>query len=377
MLFRRSRPPIESEPPIQIIHNPIILHLSSKTNLKLCIYATWHRPASGFPDCEIGSMYVTMKKQHRQWGIRYMDIKSLNYFIEIANQKSMRKAAEALYITQPNLTRTVHALEEELGVRLFIRNNQGVRLTLEGENLYYYAESIMNQMNAIGKLKLLNREAMQSSITISAGKMIMKDDIIFRLYEKLNAKHTKILIHETTVEEVLNDVQELKSEIGIVTVNDYQMPAFKKVAELKNLKITELDRGPVYIHMGRKNPLHLKEKIFITDLMEYPYLHLPLDFFSNKDLNIRLDGQGLMDFHRSIIMDNYHAIIQMIKRTDAFIFGNKWMVEELSSGGICSRILENDTNKVSLMWVQRKKEILSSEAEEFIHMLTKTYSVIT
>ena len=84
-----------------------------------------------------------------------------------------------------------------------------------------------------------------------------------------------------------------------------------------------------------------------------------------------------MDFHRSIIMDNYHAIIQMIKRTDAFIFGNKWMVEELSSGGICSRILENDTNKVSLMWVQRKKEILSSEAEEFIHMLTKTYSVIT
>lgn len=306
-----------------------------------------------------------------------MDIKSLNYFIEIANQKSMRKAAEALYITQPNLTRTVHALEEELGVRLFIRNNQGVRLTLEGENLYYYAESIMNQMNAIGKLKLLNREAMQSSITISAGKMIMKDDIIFRLYEKLNAKHTKILIHETTVEEVLNDVQELKSEIGIVTVNDYQMPAFKKVAELKNLKITELDRGPVYIHMGRKNPLHLKEKIFIKDLMEYPYLHLPLDFFSNKDLNIRLDGQGLMDFHRSIIMDNYHAIIQMIKRTDAFIFGNKWMVEELSSGGICSRILENDTNKVSLMWVQRKKEILSSEAEEFIHMLTKTYSVIT
>ena len=157
-----------------------------------------------------------------------MDIKSLNYFIEIANQKSMRKAAEALYITQPNLTRTVHALEEELGVRLFIRNNQGVRLTLEGENLYYYAESIMNQMNAIGKLKLLNQEAMQSSITISAGKMIMKDDIIFRLYEKLNAKHTKILIHETTVEEVLNDVQELKSEIGIVTVNDYQMPAFKK-----------------------------------------------------------------------------------------------------------------------------------------------------
>lgn len=65
-----------------------------------------------------------------------MDMKSLNYFIEIANQKSMRKAAEVLYVSQPKLTRAMHVLEEEMETKLFQRTNHGVTLTVAGENLY-------------------------------------------------------------------------------------------------------------------------------------------------------------------------------------------------------------------------------------------------
>ena len=54
-----------------------------------------------------------------------MELKHLKYFVEIAEQKSMRKAADRLYVTQPNLTRAMQNLEDEMGTRLLVRSNHG------------------------------------------------------------------------------------------------------------------------------------------------------------------------------------------------------------------------------------------------------------
>ena len=66
-----------------------------------------------------------------------MELKFLKYFVEIAEQKSMRKAADRLYVTQPNLTRAMQSLEDEMGTKLFVRTNHGVTLTTIGESLYF------------------------------------------------------------------------------------------------------------------------------------------------------------------------------------------------------------------------------------------------
>ena len=74
-----------------------------------------------------------------------MDVKALSYYVAIADQKSINKAAEILYISQPVLSRTVQALEEaKLGVQLLIRNNHGIEMTPVGQSLYYYAHSILS-----------------------------------------------------------------------------------------------------------------------------------------------------------------------------------------------------------------------------------------
>ena len=57
-----------------------------------------------------------------------MKLKYLEYFIVIAEQKSLHKAAEVLFNSQPNLTRAMHSLEEEVGAELLIRSNQGGRI---------------------------------------------------------------------------------------------------------------------------------------------------------------------------------------------------------------------------------------------------------
>jgi DNA-binding transcriptional LysR family regulator len=61
-------------------------------------------------------------------------------FLEVARFNSVSRAAEALYVTQPTLTARLHALERELGERLFVRGRQGMRLTDAGRAFLPYAE---------------------------------------------------------------------------------------------------------------------------------------------------------------------------------------------------------------------------------------------
>src|SRR5579875_2371915 len=72
---------------------------------------------------------------HGCQGERVLENFRLRVFREVANQASFRRAAEALYITQPAVTQQIKALEEELGSRLFDRNGGKVRLTAAGEVL--------------------------------------------------------------------------------------------------------------------------------------------------------------------------------------------------------------------------------------------------
>ena len=61
-----------------------------------------------------------------------MELRVLNYFLAIAREESFTRAAEQLHLTQPTLSRQIAQLEEELGVKLFVRSNHNIILTEDG-----------------------------------------------------------------------------------------------------------------------------------------------------------------------------------------------------------------------------------------------------
>ena len=78
-----------------------------------------------------------------------MDIRSLRYFLEVAREENMTRAAELLHVTQPTLSKTLKALEEELGKKLFIRRSFSIRLTDEGMLLRDRAEDLVAMADKI------------------------------------------------------------------------------------------------------------------------------------------------------------------------------------------------------------------------------------
>ena len=132
------------------------------------------------------------------------------------------------------------SLEHEFGSALLNRTNKGVEMTTFGEGFYYYAKSILKQVDEISKIKMSTENYIESRISIAIGKLIMRDDMIYQYYETIRARRTGIHIIETTIEDVLNQVEQTKADIGIVTINNMQRAAFHKLTELKAVSYTHL-----------------------------------------------------------------------------------------------------------------------------------------
>ncbi|QIE23975.1 HTH-type transcriptional regulator CatM [Caballeronia sp. SBC1] len=96
-----------------------------------------------------------------------MDLKQLRYFLSIVESGSITRAAETLCIAQPALSLHIKNLEEELGVRLFSRSVQGVKVTPSGELLYRHAKGLVRQ--ADNTKLLLSQHARQPNGTVVVG----------------------------------------------------------------------------------------------------------------------------------------------------------------------------------------------------------------
>ena len=94
-----------------------------------------------------------------------VDIKQIQYFVACVQTGSFSGAAERLYTTQPNVSKVIKSMEEEMGEKLFDRYTKGVRLTEKGEHVYRYARMILENLK---KLQEFDTEKQKETLMISS-----------------------------------------------------------------------------------------------------------------------------------------------------------------------------------------------------------------
>ena len=116
-----------------------------------------------------------------------MELRVLRYFLMVAREENITKAAHALHVTQPTLSRQMAQLEEELGVKLFNRKSHNIELTEEGVLLRRRAQEMM-QLSEIIKDELSGvGEELSGKVAIGAGELKSMDqlaDIIAEFHEE-------------------------------------------------------------------------------------------------------------------------------------------------------------------------------------------------
>ena len=99
-----------------------------------------------------------------------MELRVLNYFLAIAREENFTKAAQQLHVTQPTLSRQIADLEQELGVKLFVRSNHNIFLTEDGMILKRRAQEILSLADKTKRDFLQKDEALSGTISIGSGE---------------------------------------------------------------------------------------------------------------------------------------------------------------------------------------------------------------
>ena len=123
-----------------------------------------------------------------------MDIRVLRYFLVVAREESFSRAADALYLSQPTLSRQIREMEEELGVQLLTRTNRNVRLTQEGMRLRRRAQEIVDLMDKTKDEFTHREDEIAGDIFIGCGEtQIMRQ--LARVMIPLQKEHPGIRFH--------------------------------------------------------------------------------------------------------------------------------------------------------------------------------------
>jgi LysR family nitrogen assimilation transcriptional regulator len=147
-----------------------------------------------------------------------MDLRHLEYFVQIIEQGSLLKAARALGLAQPALSKRVASLEAELGTRLLHRTVQGVRPTDAGAQLYRHAQAILRQ---VGRLRAeLDRSGEPLAGTVSMGMLTSLSPLFGpALLGELRGRHAGVRLHvvEMLSEESTQRVRRGELDMALIT----------------------------------------------------------------------------------------------------------------------------------------------------------------
>ena len=193
-----------------------------------------------------------------------MDIELYKTFYFAAKYKSITKAAEMLYISQPAVTMSIKKLEEQLEMTLFTRTKRGVILTNEGKVLYEYVKQAMESLkigeNRINNLKKLDTGNIRIGIGTTLTKYFLMKylDKFHKLYPKIN-----INIDTSMTVDILKKLENGLVDIAIITTDKLEYKDFNIVysRDIQDVFVASKD---YYDIIGKKTSL--------DNLNNYPLL---------------------------------------------------------------------------------------------------------
>jgi DNA-binding transcriptional LysR family regulator len=191
------------------------------------------------------------------------------YAIEIERTRSITKAAENLFMAQPNLSKAIKELELEIGFTVFERSSKGVVPTEKGFEFLVYAKKILEEMTHIKRLTdEENPERQSFSISIPRASYIAEG--FTRLAGELDVdKEINISIQETGSVQTINNVAENRFNLGIARYQMVYENYYLDFLTEKKLKYEQVWEFEYLALMSRKNPLAANGEVRFCDLKPY------------------------------------------------------------------------------------------------------------
>ncbi len=283
-----------------------------------------------------------------------MTLQQLHYVIVISETGSLSKAAEVLYVSQPSLTGAVRELEKELGFPIFHRTGRGMSPTGDGEEFITYARQVYAQyemlLDQYGK-----GEKRKKKFGVSTQHYSFAVKSFVEMVKHFNTAEYEFAIRETKTREVIEDVDTLKSEIGIIYLSNFNRKAITNLLKAHDLEFHKLIDCDAYVYIWRGHPLAGCKSIRFEQLADYPCL------------SFEQGSEGSFYFAEEILSTN--AYPRTIKTNDRATMLN--LMVGLNGYTLCSGIICEELNGTDYIAIPYEADADNPNSKMEIGYITK------
>ncbi len=287
-----------------------------------------------------------------------MELRDLQYFLAVAREESITRAAEALHMTQPPLSRQLKNLEEELGVQLFIRGSRKITLTEQGMLLRRRAEEMVELIERTREEISADQKCVNGDIYIGCGESEGMR-IIARTIRTLQQKYPQIRCHL-----VSGNYEDLTDRLDSGLFDFCVLLQPWDYTKYDNIRLPFLERWGVL--MLRDSPLAAKKEIRAEDLAGLPLI-ASRQAIAHNELSGWLGRSG-ETLNITATYNLLHNAVLLVEEQVGYLLCLDRIVPLTDSGRLCFRPLEPQvTAGLDIVW--KKYRMFSQASQLFLDEL--------
>ena len=296
-----------------------------------------------------------------------MNIQQLRYVVAIANSGTFREAAEKMYVSQPSLSISVRDLEKELGFKIFRRTSSGTFLTRRGMEFYEKAQELVKGFDVFQN-QYANPEEEKDEFSIASQHYDFLPPTITTFSQRY-PDYKNFRIFESTTVQILDEVAQGHSEIGIIYLNNQNQKGIKQRVEKLGLEVIELIPFQTHIYLREGHPLAKKKELVMEDLVDLPTVR----FTQEKDEYLYY-SENFVDTSASSQMFNVTdraTLNGILERTNAYATGSGFLDSDSVNGITVIPLNDNLNNR--MVYVKREEVDLSQAGTLFVEVMQEYF----
>ena len=294
-----------------------------------------------------------------------MTLKQLEYACKVADKLNITDAANELFIAQPSLTHALNELEQEMNIIIFNRTNKGVVITNDGEEFLRYARQVLEQANLLNdKYKIKENRSPKFSVSCQHYSFCVSafSDTI----KKFDSNQYDFTIRETQTHEIIDDVYNSKSEIGVLYLSSKNKEVITKLLKKNDLTYETLFIAKPHVFISKNHPLATKDIITINDLKPYPYLTYEQgnynSFYFNEEFLSNIDND------KNIMVRDRATLFNLAVSLNGYTVSSGIILKDVNASSIIAKpFLYNE--QMEIIYIKKKNNSLTEYGKTYLEFI--------
>ena len=240
-------------------------------------------------------------------------------------------------------------------------------LTPDGEEFIGYARQVVEQYGLL-EMRYIEKANVKKKFSVSMQHYTFAVKAFVEMVKQFGMDEYEFAIHETKTHEVIEDVRNFRSEIGILYLNDFNRKVLTKLFEEYDLEFHELLSCGVYAYLWKGHPLAAEREVSLEDLREYPCLS-----FEQGEYNSFYFAEEVLStyqYKRLIKANDRATLLNLMVGLNGYTLCSGIICEELNGSIYCAVRLKSE-EKMSIGYLARKGVQISMIGQKYLEEVAK------